>query len=38
MRRFVARQNLQRFQDLLRSETNPAERAQLERLIEETRT
>lgn len=38
MRRFVARQNLQRFQDLLRSETNPAERAQLQRLIEETRT
>lgn len=38
MRRFVARQNLQRFQDLLRSETNPAEREQLERLIEETRT
>lgn len=38
MRRFVARQNLQRFQHLLRSEENPAECAQLERLIEEART
>ncbi|WP_374512802.1 GAF domain-containing protein [Brevundimonas sp.] len=38
MRRFIARQNLQRFEDLLRFETNPAGREQLTRLIEETRT